>query len=53
MIQILIMIFVTLVVLEFGVHIIYHMATGKAGLNDRPFNYLKDIWRSIHDKAVH
>lgn len=49
MLQILLMIFATLVAIEFGIHVIYHAKTGKAGLNDRPFTYLKDIWRSIHD----
>lgn len=49
MLQILLMIFATLVAIEFGIHVIYYAITGKAGLNDRPFAYLKDIWRSIHD----
>lgn len=49
MLQILLMIFATLVAIEFGIHVIYHAKTGKAGLNDRPFTYLKDIWRSAHD----
>lgn len=45
MIQILLLIFASLVVLEFGIHVIYHMVTGKAGLYDPAFSYLKDIWR--------
>ena len=44
MIQIVTIIFATLVVAEFGMHVIYHAVTGKAGLNDRPFAYLKDIF---------
>lgn len=44
MIQIVAIIFATLVVAEFGTHVIYHAVTGKAGLNDRPFAYLKDIF---------
>lgn len=47
MLQLLVLIFATLVTLEFGIHIIYHALTGKAGLNDRPFSYLKDIFRQI------
>ena len=37
---------ITLVVLEFGIHVIYHAKTGKAGLNDPPFEYLKEIFGS-------
>ena len=37
----------TLVAVEFGVHIISHAVTGKAGLYDPPFSYLKDIWRAV------
>lgn len=37
----------TLVVIEFGVHVIYHAVTGKAGLYDPAFAYLKDIWRAV------
>lgn len=47
MIQIIIMIIATLVTLEFGVHVIYHAKTGKAGLYDKPFDYLKDIYAEI------
>lgn len=47
MIQILLLIFCSLVVLEFGIHIIYHAVTGKAGLYDPAFSYLKDIWRAM------
>lgn len=47
--QLLLLIFSAVVILEFGVHVIYHAITGKTGLNDRPFAYLKDIWRSLHD----
>lgn len=45
MIQLLLLIFSTVVIIEFGIHVIYHALTGKAGLNDRPFAYLKDIFR--------
>lgn len=40
-----------LVAAELGVHMIYHYKTGKAGLYDPPFDYLKDIWRNVHDKC--
>ena len=42
-IKIVVMVFVSLVVLEFGVHVIYHAVTGKAGLYDPPFEYIKEI----------
>lgn len=45
MISILLLIFASLVILEFGIHTIYHAVTGKAGLDDPAFSYLKDIWR--------
>lgn len=45
--EILIAVVTTVVVLEFGMHVIYHAATGKAGLMDPPFDYLKDLWKSI------
>ena len=44
--QIVILVVATLVVLEFGVHVIYHAVTGKAGDMDAPFDYLVDLWRS-------
>lgn len=37
------LIFASLVVLEFGIHVIYHAVTGKGGLYDPPFSYLKII----------
>lgn len=37
------MIIITLVAIEFGAHIIYHAKTGKAGLNDPAFDYLKKM----------
>lgn len=47
--QIVLLVLMSLVILEFGVHVIYHAVTGKAGLYDAPFAYLKDlikyIWR--------
>ena len=42
-IQIIFMLAITLVVLEFGIHVIYHALTGKAGIDDPAFDYLKDI----------
>ena len=47
MIGIILLIFCSLVALEFGIHVIYHAITGKAGLYDPAFSYLKDIWRGI------
>ena len=41
-----VLVLMTLVCIEFGVHIIYHAVTGKAGLYDPPFQYLRDIWRA-------
>ena len=39
-----------LIALELGIHMLYHWKTGKAGLYDPPFAYLKDIWRILkHD----
>lgn len=45
MIQLLLLIFSALIICEFGIHVIYYALTGKAGLNDRPFAYLKDIFK--------
>lgn len=39
------LIFASLVVLEFGIHVIYHAVTGKGGLYDPPFSYLKIIFK--------
>ena len=47
--QILILIFFALVILEFGAHVIYHAVTGKAGLYDPAFSYLKDIYHRIYE----
>ena len=46
--KILVMILISLVVIEFGIHVIYHAITGKAGVNEAPFDYLKEIWRSLN-----
>ena len=35
--------FTLLVQAELLIHIIYHAATGKAGIEDAPFDYIKDI----------
>ena len=48
MIQLLLLIFSAIIIFEFGIHVIYHALTGKAGLNDQPFAYLKDIFRQIN-----
>ena len=45
--QYLILTLMTLVAVEFGIHIIYHAKTGKAGLYDPPFAYLKEIWKAV------
>lgn len=50
MMQILILIVATLVVAEFGVHVIYHAKTGKAGIEEPPFDYLKDIYAEIQKR---
>lgn len=42
--EILEMLFITAVIAEFGIHVIYHAMTGKAGLYDPPFAYLKDVF---------
>ena len=46
--KILVMILISLVVIEFGIHVIYHAITGKAEVNEAPFDYLKEIWRSLN-----
>lgn len=45
--KMLLLFFITLVEGEFALHIIYHAVTGKAGLYDPPFDYLKDIWKYL------
>ena len=49
--QIVFFIFASLVALELGVHIIYHAITGKAGLEDPAFSYLKDIYHRIYERV--
>ena len=44
--KILALIFITLVEAEFGLHVVYHAITGKAGLDDPAFDYLVDIYRA-------
>ncbi len=46
--KILVMVLISLVVIEFGVHVIYHAVTGKAGVNEAPFDYLKEIFKWEH-----
>ena len=41
------MLAITLIVAEFGVHVIYHAKTGRAGVNDPAFLYLADIRKSV------
>ena len=55
MIQIALLIFCTLVIIEFGLHVVYHAVTGKGGLLDPPFSYLKDIFRkeTLVDRIKH
>ena len=50
LIQILIMILATAVVAEFGIHVLYHWKTGKAGLLEPPFDYLKDIYAEVQKR---
>lgn len=39
------LVIISLIVLEFGIHVIYHAVTGKAGLYDPAFSYLKNIFK--------
>ena len=48
--KILVMVLISLVVIEFGVHVIYHAITGKAGVNEDPFDYLKEIFGTEHGR---
>ena len=52
MIQIIIMILATAVVAEFGIHVLYHWKTGKAGLLEPPFDYLKDIYAEVQKRTT-
>lgn len=45
------LIFAVLVIAEFGLHVIYHAVTGKAGLNDAPFDYLKSICKDVRRES--
>lgn len=51
--KILAMIFITLVVIEFGIHIIYHAITGKARFKDPAFSYLDEICHLIKNKILY
>lgn len=42
--QVLVIIAITVIVGEFGIHVIYHAVTGKAGIEDDAFSYLGDIY---------
>ena len=46
--SILAMFVITLMVAEFGLHVIYHWKTGKAGTEEPAFAYLKDIAKLFH-----
>lgn len=41
--KIVFMIVITAIVFEFGLHVLYNARTGKAGVNDKAFEYLKMI----------
>lgn len=45
--QLIFFILAILVACELGLHIVYHAMTGKAGLTDAPFDYLKDLLDGI------
>lgn len=47
---IIVLIIATAVVAEFGLHVIYHAKTGRAGLMDPPFDYLKELLQKLEDK---
>ena len=49
MIEIIFFVLAFLVALELLIHMIYRYKTGRAGLYDPPFAYLKDIWRGINE----
>ena len=51
MASILIMIAITAIVAEFGLHVIYHWKTGRAGVNEPPFRYLKHLDRLFSKKG--
>ena len=44
MLQVLFFVFAFLVAAELALHIIYFAFTGRAGLNDPPFDYLLDLF---------
>ena len=43
LVKILLMLSITAVVAEFGLHVVYHAITGEAGLYDPPFEYIKHL----------
>ena len=51
MLQGLFVILAFVVAAELGLHIIYFAWTGRAGLNDPPFDYLKDLFPSVFRKS--
>lgn len=56
--QFFLMVAITAVVIEFGVHVVYHALTGKAGIEEDAFSYLGDIcddvrqYRSENKKVI-
>ena len=42
--RVLFMIVISLIAIEFGLHIVYHASTGKGGVNDGAFGYLKELF---------
>jgi len=50
-VQIVFVVLCLIVALELLIHMIYHWKTGKAGLYDPPFSYLKDIWRYLFNET--
>jgi hypothetical protein len=58
-IEVVFMIMLTLVVVEFGIHVIYHAITGKGSIDEAPFEYLKDVFAfakpksgTVHRKSI-
>lgn len=50
--KLLLLFVITLVEGEFALHVIYHAITGKAGLYDPAFDYLKDIWKYMKKRFI-
>ena len=50
--QLVVIVAITAIVAEFGVHVVYHALTGKAGIEDDAFSYLGDIYDSAKTAAA-